>query len=301
MKNLSLQILNRLWYLPLILFCLGCSDNNSDMITSAFFGGTNNNSDSTRTQQGKNITFSRYIIYDDTNGDGIINKGESIQLRVYLKNTGNSNANSVTATMTTTNSYISSLSPTSSISFGTISAGYESNYYGNYYSSNYSWSFNVSGSTPAGTVITFNLSITDAQGNSWTQSFSVTVQATGANIQYSRNTIYNDTNGDGIINKEETIDLQVYLKNTGNSDASGVTATMTTTSSYISNLSPTSTISYGTISAGSESDYGNNFYRYSWSFDVSSSTPTGTQIPFTLNITDSQGNTWTSGFSVTVQ
>ena len=161
-----------------------------------------------------------------------------------------------------------------------------------------SWSFNVSGSTPTGTVITFNLSITDAQGNSWTQSFSVTVQATGANIQYSRNTIYNDTNGDGIINKGETIDLKVYLKNTGSSDANSVTATMTTTSPYVSSLSPTTSVSFGTISAGSESY---TYSSYSWSFNVSGSTPTGTVITFNLSITDAQGNSWTQSFSVTVQ
>ena len=195
--------------------------------------------------------------------------------------------------MTTTSPYVSSLSPTTSVSFGTISAGSESYTY-----SSYSWSFNVSGSTPTGTVITFNLSITDAQGNSWTQSFSVTVQATGANIQYSRNTIYNDTNGDGIINKGETIDLKVDLKNTGTSDANSVTATMTTTSPYVSSLSPTTSVSFGTISAGSES---NNYSSYSWSFIVSSSTPTGTSITFNLAIGDGQSNTWTSSFAIIVQ
>ena len=281
----------------------GCSDEDGNIIQSAFFGGKLNDTTGSQTQSGKNIVYSRYTVYSDNNGDGIINKGESIALKVYLKNTGSSDANSVTATMTTTSSYVSSLAPTSAISFGTISAGSESNYYGNYYSSEYSWSFAVSSSTPTGTQIPFTLNITDGQGNTWTQSFTVTVQATGANIQYSRNVVYSDNNGDGIINKGESIALKVYLKNTGRSDANSVTATMTTTSSYISSLAPTSAISFGTISAGSESNYYGNYYssEYSWSFAVSSSTPTGTQIPFTLNITDGQGNTWTQSFTVTVQ
>ena len=292
-KKLVIQTLFSPWYIILVLCFLGCSDKDADIIQSAFFGGKLNDTTGSQAQSGENIVYSRYTVYSDNNGDGIINKGETIDLKVYLKNTGTSDANSVTATMTTTSSYVSNLSPTTSVSFGTISAGSESYTY-----SSYSWSFNVSGSTPTGTVITFNLSITDAQGNSWTQSFSVTVQATGANIQYSRNTIYNDTNGDGIINKGETIDLKVYLKNTGTSDANSVTATMTTTSPYVSSLSPTTSVGFGTISAGSES---NNYSSYSWSFIVSSSTPTGTSITFNLAIGDGQSNTWTSSFAIIVQ
>ena len=302
-ENRFTQILFPVWCLIGILLLSGCSDEDGNIIQSAFFGGKLNDTTGSQTQSGKNIVYSRYTVYSDNNGDGIINKGESIALKVYLKNTGSSDANSVTATMTTTSLYISSLAPTSAISFGTISAGSESNYYGNYYSSEYSWSFAVSSSTPTGTQIPFTLNITDGQGNTWTQSFTVTVQATGANIQYSRNVVYSDNNGDGIINKGESIALKVYLKNTGSSDANSVTATMTTTSLYISSLAPTSAISFGTISAGSESNYYGNYYssEYSWSFAVSSSTPTGTQIPFTLNITDGQGNTWTQSFTVTVQ
>ena len=288
----------------LVLYFLGCSDQDGDIIQSAFFAGTK---DSTSTQAGKSIKFSKYVVTYDNNNDGIINKGETVYLQVYLKNNGTETVSGVQATMTTTSSYISGLSPTSWNSFGDItpnsqayaSYGYDPNY------NDYSWKFTVSSSTPVGTSITFNLTIADYQGNSWTQSFTVTVQATGANIQYSKYVVTYDNNNDGIINKGETVYLQLYLKNVGSSTAKGVSATMTTTSSYISGLSPTSSNSFGDITPNSQAyasyGYDPNYNDYSWMFTVSSSTPVGTSITFNLAITDGQGNSWTQSFTVTVQ
>jgi hypothetical protein len=148
------------------------------MITSAFFGGTSNNSDGNQTQPGKSIVFSKYTVTYDNNNDGVINKGETVYLRVYLKNNGTQTVTSVSATMTTASSYVSNIYPTALNSFGDISAGSET--YASYSTdpnfNYYSWRFTVSSSTPTGTSITFNLNITDGQGNTWTSSFLVTVQ-----------------------------------------------------------------------------------------------------------------------------
>jgi len=123
------------------------------------------------------LGFSRYTVYSDNNADGIINKGEAIKLKLYLKNNGTSTANKVRGTFTCSSSYISGLTQATSIGF------YQSSYYDYIdkdqeaapYSSGDYLGFNVSSLTPAGTVITFNVSITDESKNIWTDSFTITV------------------------------------------------------------------------------------------------------------------------------
>src|SRR6056297_3223441 len=57
-----------------------------------------------------------------------------------------------------------------------------------------------------------------------------------ANIEYNSIFVYSDDNNDQIINPGESISLKVTLLNSGTSKASGVSATITTSSSYITNL-----------------------------------------------------------------
>ena len=153
--------------------------------------------------------------------------------------------------------------------------------------------------------MTFNLNITDESGNVWTDKFTITVQSTGATIGFSRFSVKSDNNGDGIVNKGESVQLQLYLKNTGTSTANKVRASVSCTSSYVTGLSPTNnSFYYGGFSYNS--DYigsGKEGYDYDnkLSFTVSNSTPVGTVLTFNLNITDDSGNTWTDKFTITTK
>ena len=127
------------------------------------------------------------------------------------------------------------------------------------------------------------------------------LEGTNANITYGSFYVYSDNNGDKIVNKGETVRLNVSLQNTGSSTANGVKATFSTTSSYVSGFSPTSQISYGNISAGATVWKGYSQYSdYAIQFTVSNSTPANTNIPISINITDESGNSWTASFNVTV-
>jgi hypothetical protein len=173
----------------------------------------------------------------------------------------------------------------------------------------YTIQFTVSNSTPDNTQIPISISITDESNNSWTDNFDVTVVATNAQVSYNSFSVYADNNGDKIINKGETVKLKISLKNTGTSVAKSIKASFSTTSSYISDFSPTTQINYGDISANSVkwADYtGYNstsvsYIDYTIQFTVSSSTPTNTQIPINISIVDESNNTWSSSFNVTVQ
>ena len=257
---------------------------------------------------GASVGFSKYSVYSDNNNDGKINKGEAVKLQVYLKNIGSSTVNKVRATITCNSSYISGLSPSTATGY----YKYGDVYYGDYiatgqegYDSGNQLGFTVSSTTPAGTVITFNVSIIDESNNTWTDSFTITVVGTGASVGFSKYTVYSDNNGDGIINKGEAIKLQVYLKNNGTSTANKVRASITCNSSYISGLSPstaTGYYKYGDVYYGDYIASGQEGYNSGnqLGFTVSSTTQAGTVITFNVLIIDESNNTWTSSFTITV-
>lgn len=256
------------------------------------------------------IKYSRFVIASDNNNDDKVNKGETVGLQVFLKNTGTSQINKVRSSISCNSSYVTNIFPTTSQSYKSdylddfISAGTES-MYGAYPNTN-TVSFSLSNSTPVGTVLTFNMSVTDESNNTWSDAFNVTVVATDANIKYSRNVINSDDNSDGNINPGETIGLRVFLKNIGTSQANKVKATISCTSGYVSNIYPTTSQSFKSdylddfISAGSESMYGAYPNTNTISFKVGASTPSGTQLSFNLAITDESNNTWNDNFTLTV-
>jgi uncharacterized repeat protein (TIGR01451 family) len=129
-------------------------------------------------KNGVNLKLDTFSVYSDNNGDKIINNGETVRLRVWLKNTGTSTANSVKATFSTTSTYVSDFKPTTQLNYGNLATEESVWSYNTSISSNYTIQFTVSLSTPAGTQIPVNISITDESGNVWTDSFTVTVEAT---------------------------------------------------------------------------------------------------------------------------
>ncbi|MDR0682996.1 MAG: hypothetical protein LBG15_14280, partial [Dysgonamonadaceae bacterium] len=221
-----------------------------------------NNADGTWAQ----VAYDSHTVVSDNNGNGIINKGETIYLFVNLKNKGTGRANKVKATFSTTSSYALDLTPATQVNYGDIPAGKKQGYdygvYGYISSEDYTVKFTVSNTTPDNTKIPIDISITDENDNTWTDSFEVTVEKTGAQIDYDSHTVVSDNNGNGIINKGETIYLFVNLKNNGSSTANKVKATFSTTSSYALDLTPATQVNYGDISAGNKQGYDYGYVSY---------------------------------------
>ena len=240
------------------------------------------------------LSFSKFDVYSDDNSDQEINPGESVSLRVYLENTGSRRAVDVHATFTTNSDYITNVANNEAVDYNTIYIG-DSGY--PEFASSF-LSFDVSSSTPAGTEITWNVEITDEQGNVWEDEFTVTVTATNAHMEFSQFDVYSDDNNDQQINPGESVRLRVYLKNTGTSRALDVHATFTTGSDYITNLSNNESVDYNTIDPGYTSypEFASSFL----SFDVSSSVPAGTEVTFRVDITDKHQNLWEDDFIITV-
>jgi len=155
--------------------------------------------------------------------------------------------------------------------------------------------------------------MTDSYGNSYTDTFTLTVNSTGANIEYDTCAIHEYSgNGDQVLNYGESIYLDVKLKNSGTAATNGINAVLSTTDSYVTvNVSKPSkyTYSHSTITGGSskwlggyssEFDYYGYYDFYYYRITVSSSCPSGHVIPFTLTMTDSYGNSYTDTFNLTV-
>ena len=249
--------------------------------------------------QGSNIVLSKYSVYSDSNNDGIINKGEGIRLDLVIKNTGISTAKEVSVTVKSTSSYISNLKyyfnvgGFRNINFGDITANQEAN--------NNGLMFTVSSSAPNGAVINFTVDMEDKYGNTWTDSFSVTVAATMANLTFSKSIIYSDSNSNGKAEAGEFIRLSTYIKNTGLSLTSGAKVTIKSNSSSISGLANYyalggySNVNYGDLSMNQEESHTGLM------FNILAGTPAGTVITFSVMLSDQYGNTWNDSFNLTTQ
>jgi hypothetical protein len=244
-----------------------------------------------------NVGFFGYSIDDDNSGesigdgDGIPEAGETIEMYVTLQNTGTGTAHNVTATISTSDAYVTFPYNTSS-SYGDIAPG------GSGINTN-DYEFRISSSCPNGHVITFNLSISSTE-RSWSTSFTVTAYVNPVvNLQYYSRTINDDSygessgDGDGIPDAGETIEMYVYLRNSGNTTAHNVSATISTSDPYISFLYNTSS-PYVDIGVGETRANTDDFEFY-----ISSSCPYGHVATFNLNITATEGS-WSSSFTVTI-
>lgn len=121
------------------------------------------------------LSYLSCVIDDDSsgtssgNGDGTVNPGESIELTVTIANNGGADANNVSATLSTSDSYVT-IADTAE-DYGIIASSSSASCLEDY-------DFTVSSNCPNGHVITFDLAITSDEG-SWPDSFTVTVNGSG--------------------------------------------------------------------------------------------------------------------------
>jgi putative hemolysin len=129
------------------------------------------------------LVYDSHLVDDDTidqsdgNDDGIVDCGETIELYVDLYNQGADTATGVSATISTSDPYVTWPHNTDS-TYPDIPAegtGTNSNDY----------DFEVAPGTPDGHVIHFDLEITAANGGPWTDSFDVPVTCSSNNPPYT--------------------------------------------------------------------------------------------------------------------
>ena len=121
---------------------------------------------------GPDISYSSFIADDsvDGNGDGLINPGESVDVKCILTNVGTVEAYGVTSALSTSNQHVTIIDDMSS--------------YGNMQCCGVSvesvdgYKIYISPDCPIPTTINFELLITDNTGNSWIQNFDAIIDNT---------------------------------------------------------------------------------------------------------------------------
>lgn len=187
------------------------------------------------------------VIDDDVLGgtfganDGAADAGETIDWRLPIKNVGSVSAASVTASLSTTDPR-ATISIDSS-SFGTIGAGSTVN--------GTSYRIALNEAIPDGTEIAFRLDMFSGAAH-WVDELRLPVRA--PSLVHIANAItdngFNGTtgNGNGRLDVGEAVDLSITVRNVTLGTATGLTATLSTTTPGFTIPMPNSTI--GTLAAG---------------------------------------------------
>jgi hypothetical protein len=170
------------------------------------------------------------------NGDGQLNPGETVELRVQLKNFGTQQATGVTASITCDDPYVT-LTDTSE-TFGDIAAG------------STAWSaddfgLTVSGACPNARSVHIGLDV-QSGANSWHSAINLTVVAADLVTNATHN--YN-VGGNGIFDPGETGQISIALQNVGAASATNPAGSLTSLSEYVD--VPDGMANYATIGVGS--------------------------------------------------
>lgn len=238
-------------------------------------------------EQDRFVNIFDYQIDDDNvgsssgNGDGEINPGESIELRVELKNFGTSTANNVTAVITSDDDFITITDDTED--FGNISSGTA------VYSSD-DFDFSISAAAIAGLEINLIFQIEDSNGNIWSDYLSLPVK--GANLVVSDYNFPNNPNGSW--EPGETTNLSLTIENLGTLTANNVYGILILDDDWFT--INTNDVAFGSVNAGGQIT--NNTFPFE--VTAASMIIPGTQFSAAVQLYNADGYDNTTNFMITV-
>jgi len=208
------------------------------------------------------------------NGNGRVNPGEPIRLRLILRNAGDSTAFAVTAGLA------------SADTFSTVSESLTT--YGDILPHDSALSlgfcaFTVSASCTSGQSIDFALHVRDGHGRTWSNPLALPVSA--ARVSYEANLVDDPPpggNGNSRLDPRESVRLIVNLRNLGTEELGGVSALLRCASTHVGITD--STGFYGDIPVGLSASNGQDPFAL-----VSSPNLPGAPLVFSLVIEGSGG------------
>lgn len=179
-----------------------------------------------------------YTIDDDNNGasngngDGKIDAGETIEMSITVRNGGDATAQTVNGILSSNSSSITF--SVDAQNFGDIPAGQSATSQGNYV-------FTVSPDAEDGEYLEFQMDMTDAESSSYQDDFYYQIYAPA--ITQTKTVIMDGGNG---IQQGEEVGLFIDISNYGSGEAVGITAALTSNSSFTIDISD-GTKNYGNI------------------------------------------------------
>ncbi|GEM_PF-407787 len=221
-----------------------------------------------------------FLVYDGSvvndiagNNNGLVDYSETILLGVTLKNVGPDVCNNITATLTTTDEYVTIYDNTEL--YESIDGDFGTKYIAD------AFSFKVASTVPDKHKLIFSLELygTDKWDTTWVTNFNLTAHA--PNIEFVSVQVADiGGNGNGILDPGESGELVVTIRNIGSGQATEVAVSLSETDPY-----GTVNDDYGYIgSVDSAGGTGNNAADV---FNVSagSTCPMGYEMTFDLTIT----------------
>ena len=244
------------------------------------------------TNQNQNIYIYSLTFDDDKvgnsngNNDQKIDAGETIELSVRLKNNGATAATGVSATLSCSSPYVSI--STDNANYGTINSG------GTKLSTT-KYVFSIDENAPEIlendlNPVKFTLHITDGANNTYTDVFNINVFS--PEIEQANKSIVTTTDGDNIIEPNETVTINIDLFNIGKAQATGITGILSGISPDITRCSAVPR-NYPTIDK-----YGTGTNNSTFKFTVSSSYVVGNPLYFTLQVENEFGKNWSFNFNL---
>ncbi len=222
-----------------------------------------------------------YNLVDNTgNNNGLMDYGENNTLDFTVKNVGVIQADNVTSTLSTTDTYVTIL--TNTASFGNIAAGQTSTLPG-------AFSWTVANDIPDNHQVNFSVSSTNGT-DVWMSYFSIKGHA--PTIGYKQFTISDPTgNNNGKIDPGETVSLIVTIKNTGSSAASNISGLLSSTDPFIT-VNSTSQ-GFGDANPGA-------MVAATFSITADGLTPAGHMAAFDIQLTADLGITGSGSFNAVI-
>jgi len=215
---------------------------------------------------GPYLSLESYQIDDNAgNNNGEADYGEDIALNVTLENLGNSTATNVSATLFSSDPYITITD--NSNNWPDIPDGATSTQTG-------AFAFTVADDVPDQHTVTFDLEMTDGS-ETWNSSFSITINAP---LLENGNITIDDVsggNGNGRLDPGETADIIIQTLNNGHSISPDASATLISGSPWITINSGSSAL--GKINAGS-------FANALFNITCDAATPVGTVVDLTMDV-----------------
>ncbi len=230
-------------------------------------------------------------------GDDRPEPGEHIELGLGVINRGDLTAEDVIATISSSEPYITITDH--DVTLGDIAPGAT----GDTYSSSQDFDFIVSDSCYIDHLAYFDLTMENAAGNTWTDSFTVSLYCSAPNLYYSSHMV-NDSgsgassgDGDGVCENGEHCEIEIEVGNDGTGDATNVEVDMTNGDAYITITD--SNVTIGTVRMGSTG----STYSTTQDLDieVDPSCTSDFTATFGLTFTDDSGETWTDSFDLPIQ
>lgn len=198
------------------------------------------------------VNVESYLIDDDNNGSSSgnnnnqINPGETIELNLELKNHGTATTNAVSATISTTDDFVT---------IQTAEAGYGNIPSGNTAFATSPFVLSIAANALGLIPIHLQVIVSDALGNEWIDYIELPIQ--GANLYVVSYDFPNDPNG--ILQPGETAQLKLTIENQGNYPANAVYGELIADNSWL-------TIDddegyFGNIAVGSQSSNSANLFE----------------------------------------